>query len=94
MDLASLRPLILFCTLALAGAPLQAFAAQSAPAPDQAATSDTETPAARPADVGVSGGQSSLGSGRGACSSVAEALGGRWRRYWPHGWWLRADGAY
>lgn len=55
MDLVSLRKLTFFNLLALAGAPLQPTAAQSAPAPAQtpaqAATSTAETPAARPADV-------------------------------------------
>lgn len=55
MDLASLRPLTLFCVLALAGAPLQASPAQSDPAPAQATTSSTETPVARPADVASMG---------------------------------------
>jgi len=51
MDVVSLRKLTLFCTLALVGATLQPAAAQSAPSPAQAATSNTETPVARPADV-------------------------------------------
>jgi hypothetical protein len=51
MDLVLLRKLTVFCTLALAGIPLQPTAAQSAPASAQAATSTAETPVARPEDV-------------------------------------------
>ena len=51
MGLVSFRKLTVLCTLALAGAPLQPTAAQSAPASAQTATSTAETPAARPADV-------------------------------------------
>lgn len=55
MDLASFRPLTLFCVLALAGAPFPSVAAQSAPPPAQVATGAPETPAARPADVASMG---------------------------------------
>jgi hypothetical protein len=51
MGLVSLRNVTLFCTLALAGTPMQPAVAQSAPASAQSAPSVTETPAARPADV-------------------------------------------
>ncbi len=51
MGLVSLRNLTVFCTLALAGAPMQPTAAQSAPASAPAGTSTAETPAARPGDV-------------------------------------------
>ena len=51
MNRTSLRTLTLFCTLALAGLPLQPAAAQSASAPTQATASAAETPAARPTDV-------------------------------------------
>ena len=51
MGLVSLRKVTVFCALALAGAPLQPAAAQSAPAAAPAAASTAATPAARPADV-------------------------------------------
>lgn len=49
MNRVSLRKSALLCALALIGIPFQSANAQSAPAPQQAAT--TETPAARPDDV-------------------------------------------
>jgi hypothetical protein len=55
MGRVSLRKMTFFCTLALAGVPLQASVAQGAPAPARTAASAAELPAARPADVASMG---------------------------------------